>query len=107
MLAIIYGRNMIINVKKFVEFNLTVNFSIIALIVFTTCLSKDTPFTFAQLLIINLLMDTFAATQLAYQNPRETNNKLIFDINKTDSIVNVDMWIKIIMHTVTLTIINL
>jgi len=98
---------MIINVKKFIEFNMTVNLSILSIIVFTTCLNKDTPFTFAQLLIINLLMDTFGAIQLAFQNPRETNNKLIYEINKNDPIILNEMWVKISIHCVTLTIICL
>lgn len=36
---------------------------------------------------------------LSYQNPRESNNKLIFEINKGDPIVSEIMWTKIILHS--------
>jgi len=56
---------MIVNVKKFIEYQLTINFSIVTIIGVTIATNKDSPFTFVQLLMINLLMDTFAAIALA------------------------------------------
>jgi len=98
MNTIIYGRNLIVNVRKFIEFQLTVNLSIIMIIIVTSCLNKDCPFTILQLMIINLLMDTGGAIMLAFQNPRETNTKLQFEINKKDAIVTTLMLVKIILH---------
>lgn len=98
MNTIIYGRNLIVNVKKFIEFQLTVNLSIIIILIVTTCLNKDCPFTILQLLIINLLMGTFAAIMLGFQNPRETNTKLQYNINKNDPIVSKLMYVKVILH---------
>jgi len=90
---------MIVNVKKFIEYQLTINFSIIIIIAVTISTNKDSPFTFLQLLWINLLMDTFAAISLAYQNPRETINKLKFTIRKSDSLINPLMWTNIVLQS--------
>lgn len=65
MNTIIYGRNMIINVKKFIEYQLSINFSILLILLITISTNKDSPFSFFQLLWINLLMDTFAAICLS------------------------------------------
>lgn len=44
MNAIIYGRNMIVNVRKFIEFELTCNLSIMIIIIITSTLNKECPF---------------------------------------------------------------
>lgn len=44
MNAILYGRNMIVNVRKFIEFELTCNMSIIIIILITSSLNKESPF---------------------------------------------------------------
>jgi len=107
MNAILYGRNMIVNVRKFVEFELTINMSIMLIIIITSILNKEPPFSYFQLMIINLLMDTFSAYMLTYQNPREGVNKLIFEINKDDPIVSSIMWIKIVLHSILISGISL
>lgn len=98
---------MIINVKKFIEYQLTINFSIVTIIGVTIATNKDSPFTFVQLLMINLLMDTFAAIALAYQNPRESINKLKFTIDKKDPLINSLMWSNILFQSGLITAISL
>jgi len=65
MQTIIFGRNMIINVKKFLEFQLSVNMSILMILLVCISTNKQSPFTFMQLLWINLLMDPWAALCLS------------------------------------------
>jgi Ca2+-transporting ATPase len=98
---------MIVNVKKFIEYQLTINFSIVTIIGVTIATNKDSPFTFVQLLMINLLMDTFAAIALAYQNPRESINKLKFTIDKKDPLINSLMWSNILFQSGLITAISL
>lgn len=107
MNTIIFGRNMIINVKKFIEYQLTINFSILAIMLITISTNKDSPFSFLQLLWINLLMDTWAAICLSFQNPRESVNKFKYNIKKKDELVNNFMWMNIIIHSITISFICL
>ena len=65
----------------------------------TTLLNKEAPFTFLQLLWVNLLMDTYAAIALAWQAPRENNARLKFEINKAQLMVTPEMTINIVLQT--------
>jgi len=105
--TIIYGRNMITNVKKFIEYQLTINLSIILIVIICISTNKYCPFTFMQLLWINLLMDTWAALCLSYQNPRESVNKFKFTIKKSDSLVDKIMYINIVIQALACTTICL
>jgi len=87
------------NVRKFIEFRMSVNISTLFIIMVTVCLNKNSPFTNTQILMINLFMKTFAAVMLAYQNPRESNNKLQHEISKKDPILSEFMWVKIILNS--------
>jgi len=67
-----WGRNIFNNVRKFIQFQLTVNISCI-LVVFIGSISLGmSPFTAMQLLWINLIMDVLAAIALATEAPHPT-----------------------------------
>lgn len=69
--AVRWGRNIIDNIRRFVQFQLTVNFSCI-LIVFLGAVSFGcSPFNILQLLWINLVMDVLAAIALATEAPSQ------------------------------------
>ncbi|EGD77771.1 plasma membrane calcium ATPase [Salpingoeca rosetta] len=74
--AIKWGRNVFDNIRKFLQFQLTVNFTAI-IVVLVAVLSDpngnadNSPLKPVQLLWINLIMDSFAALALATEPPTE------------------------------------
>ena len=67
--SIIYGRNICENIRKFLQFQLTVNFSCCFSVFICIILGDETPLTPIQLLWINLIMDSFGALTLATEPP--------------------------------------
>lgn len=69
--SVLWGRNVYDNIRKFIQFQLTVN--VVALVVaFTGAVTqRGTPLTAVQLLWVNLIMDTFAALALGTEKPTE------------------------------------
>jgi len=68
----------------------------------TIATNKESPFSFLQLLWINLLMDTYAALCLSYQNPRESINNFKFKIKRSDPLVDINMWVNICIQFITI-----
>jgi len=67
--AVMWGRNIYANVSRFLQFQVTVNISVIATVFFGICVLGTSPLSAVQLLWINLIMDTFAAIALATEPP--------------------------------------
>ena len=89
--AVRYGRNIYDNIRKFLQFQLTVNVVAMFLVFAGACLFGEEPLTAVQLLWVNLIMDTFAALALATEPP----NERVLDrqpSKKSDAIVNEIMW---------------
>jgi len=59
--AILYGRTIFNNIRKFIIFQLTINVSAVLICFVSPLLGMDTPLTIIQILWINLVMDTLAA----------------------------------------------
>lgn len=59
--AILYGRTIMINIRKFLIFQLSVNVTTVALSFFAPLLGIAQPFSIITILYINLVMDTLAA----------------------------------------------
>lgn len=59
--AILYGRTIYNSICKFITFQLTINFSAVAINFVAPFLNIDKPLTIVQILWINLVMDTLAA----------------------------------------------
>jgi magnesium-transporting ATPase (P-type) len=66
-----WGRNIYHNVGRFLQFQLTVNVSVILLVIFGILFFGESPLSAVQLLWINLIMDTFAAIALSTEPPME------------------------------------
>jgi P-type Ca2+ transporter type 2C len=67
--AVLWGRNIYANVRKFIQFQLTVNFSAL-LITFISCILEGVPiFSVVQLLWLNIIMDILAAIALGAERP--------------------------------------
>jgi P-type E1-E2 ATPase len=69
--ALKYGRNIYDNVRKFLQFQLTVNVVAMFIVFFGSVMLNDSPLTAVQMLWVNLIMDTFAALALATEPPDE------------------------------------
>ena len=67
--AIIYGRNICENIRKFLQFQLSVNFPSCFSVFICSVVGNETPLTPIQLLWINLIMDSFGALALATEPP--------------------------------------
>ncbi|KAL4450031.1 hypothetical protein ABPG77_010700 [Micractinium sp. CCAP 211/92] len=67
--AVLWGRSVFTNIRKFLQFQLTIN--LVALIVaFVAAVSSgETPLNVLQLLWVNLIMDSLAALALATESP--------------------------------------
>jgi len=89
--AVRYGRNIYDNVRKFLQFQLTVNVVAMFIVFAGACLFSEPPLTSTQMLWVNLIMDTFAALALATEPPSDA----VLDrtpATKADAIVNAVMW---------------
>ncbi|CAG8448465.1 10690_t:CDS:2 [Acaulospora colombiana] len=99
--AIMWGRSVNDSVKKFLQFQLTVNITAV-LLTFISAISSDEErsiFTAVQLLWINLIMDTFAALALATDPPTPD----LLDRNpepRNAPLISFDMWKMIIGQSI-------
>ena len=97
--AVRYGRNIYDNIRKFLQFQLTVNVVAMFLVFAGACLFGEEPLTAVQLLWVNLIMDTFAALALATEPPNEKVLERL-PAKKADAIVNEVMWRNILGQAV-------
>ncbi|KAJ3131283.1 hypothetical protein HK100_006555 [Physocladia obscura] len=105
--AIIWGRSVYDSVRKFLQFQLTVNIVAVVLTIvssFLTAIFSEqknpiSALTAVQLLWVNLIMDTFAALALATDPPTpELLNRP--PSRKSDPLISYDMWKMIICQSV-------
>jgi Ca2+-transporting ATPase len=68
--AVQWGRALYENIQRFIQFQLTINVSALAIAFLGPFLGVRPPFTVLQLLWINVIMDTFAAIALCSEPPR-------------------------------------
>ena len=69
--AIKWGRNIYTNVRKFLQFQLTVNVVAMFIVFVGSVVLRDPPLTSVQMLWVNLIMDTCGALALATEPPSE------------------------------------
>ena len=99
LIAIIYGRNIYDNIRKFLQFQLTVNFCACLLVFICACIGNETPLTTIQMLWINLIMDSLGSLALATEPPyEELLNRS--PTRKNESIINGKMWKHIVFQSV-------
>jgi P-type Ca2+ transporter type 2C len=70
--AVMWGRSLYRNIQRFLLFQLTVNVTASLLVLCGAFMGTESPLTVTQMLWINLIMDTFAATALASLPPSES-----------------------------------
>lgn len=74
--AVLYGRTIFKSIRKFLLFQLTMNFCAVAVSLFAPLIGCQTPVTVLQMLWINIIMDTLAGLAFAGEAPRDEYMKL-------------------------------
>ena len=69
--AIKYGRNIIDNLRKFIQFQLVINLTVCSFIIICSCIGAQTPIKSIQMLWIDLIMDSLATLTLTTELPHD------------------------------------
>lgn len=69
--SVMWGRTVFTNIRKFLQFQLTINFVALLIAVVAAVTTGETPLNVLQLLWVNLIMDSLAALALATEAPTE------------------------------------
>lgn len=99
IVALKYGRNVYDNVRKFLQFQLSVNVVAMFIVFFGSVFLKDSPLNAVQMLWVNLIMDTLGALALATEPPSEE----ILErqpYKKDNAIVTEVMWRNVFGHAI-------
>ena len=96
--AIKWGRNIFDNIRKFLQFQLSVNFSAVLLVFVSSCIGSESPITAIQMLWINLIMDSLGSLALSTEDP---SDELLYrhPHSKREYIINNTMWKMIIVQS--------
>ncbi len=94
MTAAKWGRNVYTSIQKFLQFQLTVNFSAVVTALTGSFAYQTSPLAAIQLLWVNLLMDSLASLALASEPPVE---ELLQGppVNRTSPMITLQMWANI------------
>ena len=96
--AIIYGRNIYDNIRKFLQFQLSVNFCACIIVFICACIGNETPLTPIQMLWVNLIMDSLGSLALATEPPYEELLQRE-PTKRSESIINGRMWKHIVLQS--------
>ena len=69
--AVLYGRNIFKSIRKFLTFQLTMNFSSALVCMIAPLLGYETPITVSQMLWVNMIMDTLGGLAFAGEAPHK------------------------------------
>ena len=96
--AIKWGRNIFDNIRKFIQFQLSVNFSAVLLVFVSSCIGSESPITAIQMLWINLIMDSLGSLALSTEDP---SNELLYrkPHSKREYIISPIMWKHVIAQS--------
>lgn len=102
--SILWGRAMFDNVRKFLQFQLTINFSLVSIVFISGCTLGSVPFNVIQLLWLNLVMDILAAISLGTEPITERNDVPVENketrISRAAKIFVPGMWRNIVVQSV-------
>jgi len=93
--AVVWGRSIFENIRKFLQFQLTVNVAALAVAFTGALLGFGTPLTAVQLLWVNLIMDTLAALALGLEPP---SDELLQQPphGRSEPLISRSMWVSIL-----------
>lgn len=97
--AVMWGRSLYRNIRRFVMFQLTVNVCASLIVVLGAFMGLESPLTVTQMLWVNLIMDTMAAVALASLPPSQS---VMRDKprSRSEFIINKPMWRNILGYGV-------
>lgn len=95
--AVKYGRNIFDCIRKFLQFQLTVNVVAICMAFMGAAILKRSPLTPVQMLWVNLIMDTLAALALATEPPNEDLLRRM-PYSRKEHIITPQMWRGIVFN---------
>ena len=98
--AIKYGRNVIDNLRKFIQFQLVINLTICSIVITSACIGSQTPINSIQILWIDLIMDCLATLSLATEVPHDGLLKRK-PINRNENLINKTMLKHAICQSIT------
>lgn len=84
--AILWGRSLYLNIKRFILFQMTINVCACLVVLFGAFMGLDSPLNVTQMLWVNLIMDTFAAMALSslptdplvmHEKPRDPRSHIV------------------------------
>lgn len=87
--AVMWGRSLYRNLQRFILFQMTVNVAACLIVLFGAFMGTESPLTVTQMLWVNLIMDTLAATALASLPPSKNvmrdkpRDRSAFILNRT------------------------
>ena len=93
--AMKWGRNIFDSIRKFLQFQLTVNFVALVMAFTGAAVLEESPLNPIQMLWVNLIMDTLASLALATEPP---NDELLLrkPYSRFEHLITADMWRNII-----------
>eukprot|EP01069_Polyplicarium_translucidae_P000340 Polyplicarium_translucidae@DN1194_c0_g1_i1.p1 len=97
--AVLWGRNIFDNVRRFLQFQLTVNLSAVTTALIGSTFLRSSPLCAVQLLWVNLIMDSFASLALATEPPSQDLLKRP-PHSRQDYLVSKVMWRSILCQSV-------
>ena len=104
--AILFGRTVFKSIRKFIIFQLTVNFCAVSLSIIGPYFGILSPITVVQMLWVNMVMDTLAALAFSYEAPLKEYMEEI-PKKKDEPIINKHMLIQILFDSLYCTILCL
>ncbi|GIL84523.1 hypothetical protein Vretimale_14412 [Volvox reticuliferus] len=95
--SVLWGRSVFTNIRKFLMFQLTVNFVALVIAFFGAVIDGHEPLNVLQLLWVNLIMDTMGALALATEDP---NPELLLmkPYGRTENLITRIMWKHILVQ---------
>ena len=96
--AIKWGRCVYDNIRKFLQFQLTVNVVALTIVFFGACLGSQPPLTAVQMLWVNLIMDTMGALALGTEKPTDELLERP-PYKRSAALVSIPMWRNIFVQS--------
>lgn len=97
--SILWGRQIFDNVRKFIQFQMTINLVICIITVLGGCTIGHTPLNVIQMLWTNLVMDVLGAIALGTEPPNKDQSKASTTrVSRKDKIITPFMWRQIIVQ---------
>ena len=95
--AILFGRTIFKSIRKFISYQLSVNFCALTLSIVGPFIGISAPITIMQMLWLNMIMDTFAGLAFSFE---PSLDKYLEEnpIKKNEPIINKEMYIEIIVN---------